>query len=66
MPIYVYLCEACSSEEEHHQRINDRPLVVCSECKEPKLKKLIARSSFSLKGGGWYKDLYGLKSGPSE
>ena len=27
------------------------------------VKKLISRTSFSLKGGGWYSDHYGLKSG---
>jgi putative FmdB family regulatory protein len=60
-PIYVYSCEACEKQEEHHQRMSDRPLVVCSSCKEPKLKKIIAGSNFALKGNGWAKDNYGIK-----
>ncbi len=64
MPIYVFRCEACGEEEEHHQRMSDRPMVICSVCKEPKLKKIIAPSNFSLKGSGWYADHYGLKPPP--
>ena len=66
MPVYCYRCEACGQEEEHLQRMSDRPLVICSGCKKPELKKVIARTSFSLKGDGWYSDHYGLKPSPEK
>jgi len=35
------------------QKITDEPLSVCSDC-GGELKKLIAHTSFVLKGSGWY------------
>ena len=47
------------------QRITDDKLETCpkEECPKKKhgkgeLKKMISQTSFSLKGGGWYKDGY--------
>jgi putative FmdB family regulatory protein len=40
------------------QKINDRPLRKCAEC-SGKLEKLISRTSFHLKGGGWFAQGYG-------
>tara|TARA_B100001057_G_scaffold484095_1_gene561668 strand:+ start:2300 stop:2515 length:216 start_codon:yes stop_codon:yes gene_type:complete len=65
MPIYEYKCEKCDHQFEVMQRITDDPLTECTKeegkkkavCKG-KLKKLISQTSFSLKGGGWYKDGY--------
>jgi putative FmdB family regulatory protein len=62
MPIYEYRCTTCGEEFEILQRISDRPLRRCRRCKG-KLEKLISRSSFMLKGGGWYKHGY-TKSAP--
>ncbi len=58
MPIYEYACEKCESEFELEQRITDDPIKSCPRCKSRKIKRLISRTSFVLKGGGWYSDLY--------
>jgi putative FmdB family regulatory protein len=58
MPIYEYACEKCESEFEVEQRITDSPIKSCPRCKSKKVKRLISRTSFVLKGGGWYSDLY--------
>jgi putative FmdB family regulatory protein len=58
MPTYEYACEACGIEFEREQRISDSALKKCPECGKLKLKRLIGGSSFVLKGGGWYADLY--------
>lgn len=74
MPIYEYECEKCGERLEVMQRITEDALTECTveicpkantkdeadkkvACKG-KLKKLISQTSFSLKGGGWYKDGY--------
>lgn len=58
MPTYEYICEKCEHEFEREQRITDPPLKTCPECRSRKVKKLISRTSFVLKGSGWYSDLY--------
>jgi putative FmdB family regulatory protein len=58
MPIYEYLCESCGKVNEHLQKVGDRPPAKCDECGSRKLAKLVSRSAFQLKGGGWYSDLY--------
>ena len=63
MPIYEYQCEKCQHEFEKEQRISDPPVKTCPVCKSRKVKKLISRTSFVLKGGGWYSDLYSSAKG---
>lgn len=58
MPTYEYVCKACNHEFEKEQRISDAPLKTCPRCKAKQVKRLISRTSFHLKGGGWYSDLY--------
>jgi putative FmdB family regulatory protein len=58
MPIYEYACEKCEHEFEKEQRITDDPVKTCPKCRSRKVKKLISRTSFVLKGGGWYADAY--------
>jgi putative FmdB family regulatory protein len=58
MPVYEYQCKACDHEFEREQRISDNPLKKCPACGAMKAKRLISRTSFVLKGGGWYSDLY--------
>ncbi len=58
MPIYEFVCESCGRLEEHLQRLSDPPPAACPEC-QGKMAKIMSRNSFQLKGGGWYKDLYG-------
>ena len=64
MPIYEYRCKSCGTVIEVIQRFADRPLRKCRSC-SGRLQKLISRTSFQLKGGGWYAQGYG-KSGSSK
>lgn len=66
MPIYEYRCPDCQHQFEVIQKMSDDPVTVCPECGKQQVKKMISQSSFVLKGGGWYKDHYGLKSGGSD
>jgi len=54
MPIYEYRCASCGHEVEVLQKLSDKPLVSCPECKEDALTKLISAAGFQLKGSGWY------------
>jgi putative FmdB family regulatory protein len=58
MPLYEYRCEKCGRVTEVLQKVGDRPLRRCEIC-SGKLEKLISRTSFQLKGGGWYAQGYG-------
>jgi putative FmdB family regulatory protein len=58
MPIYEYACDKCSHEFEAEQRITEDPLKTCPACRSRKVRRLISQTSFVLKGGGWYSDLY--------
>jgi predicted nucleic acid-binding Zn ribbon protein len=40
------------------QKISDPSLKSCPECGSKKIARLVSRTSFQLKGGGWYADLY--------
>jgi putative FmdB family regulatory protein len=58
MPIYEYACATCGHQFEEWQKMSDKPIKVCPKCKGRKVDKLISQTSFKLKGGGWYSDLY--------
>jgi putative FmdB family regulatory protein len=58
MPIYEYACNACGHRFEEWQKMSDPPVRTCPKCKAKKVEKLISQTSFTLKGGGWYSDLY--------
>jgi putative FmdB family regulatory protein len=53
MPIYEYQCSGCGKRFEIFQKMSDKPLTECNECKG-KLSKLISNCAFHLKGNGWY------------
>ena len=57
MPIYEYRCSQCEKEFEYQQRMSEPAKTVCEEC-GGELERLISRTAFQFKGGGWYKDLY--------
>jgi putative FmdB family regulatory protein len=57
MPVYEYECKACGRDFEYQQRMSDPDKTTCEACGGA-LERLISRTAFSLKGGGWYKDLY--------
>jgi putative FmdB family regulatory protein len=61
MPIYEYLCEKCGNRTEVMQKVSDPPLKRCQKCRG-KLEKVVSRTSFQLKGGGWYVSDYSRKS----
>lgn len=62
MPIYEYRCSICNHQFESLQKVGARALRKCPEC-SGKLEKLVSRTSFQLKGGGWFDQGYGSKSG---
>ena len=57
MPIYEYRCQQCQKVFEYSHRMSDPSKTTCEECGGA-LERLISRTAFSLKGSGWYKDLY--------
>jgi len=57
MPVYEYQCTACHKEFEYQQRMADPDKTICEACGGA-LERLISRTAFTLKGSGWYKDLY--------
>lgn len=65
MPIYEYKCMQCSNEFEAMQKFSDSAISQCPNCGGP-VKKLISRSSFHLKGSGWYLTDYAKKNSPKE
>ena len=61
MPIYKFKCDSCGYEFTVIRKISDEGEVVCENCSSTLTNKLISRSSFSLRGAGWYKDGYSAK-----
>ena len=62
MPIYEYKCAECKAISEFLVNLRDadfKPL--CRQCDSEILTRMVSRSSFALKGGGWYKDGYAKK-----
>ncbi len=62
MPIYEFACERCGEQFDKLMSVNGPP-PPCPHCGAGEVRKLISAASFVLKGGGWYKDHYGLKGG---
>lgn len=60
MPIYEYACEKCGKQIDVMQKVNDPAPETCEACgAQGTLARMVSRTSFVLKGGGWYSDLYG-------
>jgi putative FmdB family regulatory protein len=60
MPIYEYACAQCGKVNDVLQKVNDPAPEACVECgAQGALSRVVSRTSFVLKGGGWYSDLYG-------
>ena len=53
MPIYEYECLNCGKQCEVIQKYSDEPLNICTEC-GGHMHKMVSRTSFILKGTGWY------------
>lgn len=55
MALYKFKCPSCKKELTKLQKYEDTPpLCECGENTE----RAVARSSFALKGSGWYQDGY--------
>ena len=64
MPLFEYRCERCAHLEEVLQKHTDPAPDACPACGERgTMVKAISLTSFQLKGGGWYQDLYSSSSG---
>ncbi|HEY1908203.1 MAG TPA: zinc ribbon domain-containing protein [Myxococcaceae bacterium] len=67
MPIYEYECSQCHETSDALQKVNDPPPETCPRCgAQNSLSRLLSRTSFVLKGGGWYADLYSSSKPKSE
>ena len=67
MPLFEYRCHACAHLEEVLQKHTDPAPDACPACGQAgSMVKAISLTSFQLKGGGWYKDLYSSSSGPAK
>ena len=53
MPIYEYVCERCGHHLDVMQKMSDKPLSKCPQCRG-RLEKIFSQTSFQLKGSGWY------------
>ena len=59
MPTYDYRCKACEHEFEEFQSMSAKPLVVCPECDEKALERLIGTGAgLIFKGSGFYETDY--------
>ncbi|MEW6719673.1 MAG: FmdB family zinc ribbon protein [Thermodesulfobacteriota bacterium] len=61
MPIYEYMCGKCETVVEKIHGVDEKPVVKCPKC-GARARRKISRSSFHLKGSGWYVTDYGKKS----
>ena len=58
MPIYKYECSKCKHITEELQKVsNGQNEKMCPICLG-KMKKIISKSNFHLKGSGWYNTDY--------
>ncbi len=60
MPIYEFRCPSCGRQFEELRKVDDRdrPARCPSESCAREAVRLVSRTSFDLKGGGWAKDGY--------
>ena len=63
MPIYEYRCVDCGHEFETIQQFSDPDPDRCPDCGRAEVRRLVSRSNFALKGGGWFDDGYGESPG---
>ena len=61
MPIYEYCCNDCNEVTERIESFESKTItIMCPFCNGIS-NRMISLSSFHLKGGGWFKDGYGIK-----
>lgn len=67
MPLFEYKCDKCGHLLEMLQKFGAQAPLQCPHCEaKNSLHKAVSNTSFQLKGGGWYKDLYGSVKPKSE
>ncbi len=63
MPTYEYVCDACEHAFEKFQSIKARPVRLCPECGQRKVRRLIgAGAGVIFKGSGFYQTDYRSES----
>jgi len=62
MPIYEYRCKKCGQHVELIQKVGEVARRKCEKC-GGRLEKLVSRTAFVLKGGGWYNEGYSSGGG---
>lgn len=64
--IYEYQCEKCNEIEEFFvknlETFPEPPLHFSDICNAEPMKRIISKTTFQLKGSGWYKDGYSKNS----
>lgn len=65
MPIYEYACRDCRHEFEILHKVGEGRKRKCPEC-GGRLEKLVSRTSFQLRGGGWYDQGYSKSDGAAK
>lgn len=58
MPTYEYRCLACKKQFEREKKITESANTTCTHCGTNQVQRLISKTSFELKGKGWFKDGY--------
>jgi putative FmdB family regulatory protein len=58
MPLYEYQCKDCEIIHEVQHRMSENGPTDCPGCGQSALKRIISKTAFTLKGGGWYTDGY--------
>lgn len=61
MPIYEYGCDKCGHIMEVFQKMSDPGPAKCENCGSKRVKRVMSRTSFQLKGDGWYITDYARK-----
>lgn len=54
MPLYEYKCQSCGHTNEFLMKMSDPAPEACLVCGADSLKKMMSKTSFVLKGTGWY------------
>ena len=66
MPIYEYACKGAATSSSASSASATSRVKKCPSCGAQKVRRLISRTSFVLKGGGWYTDLYAQPRRPTK
>jgi len=54
MPTYEYECTACGHQFEEVQKMTDKPLEICPECKGKVRRRISGGAGVLFKGSGFY------------